>query len=149
MASSLSFRALVATVLLCLLFGVATAAIAADRTGTGGADVLSGTGGDDRLTGKGGNDRLNGRGGDDLLTGDAGRDVLNGGAGDDTLLGGSGADRLTGGPGTDVFVGGSGNDTINARDGRAERVTCGRGRDRVTADPADRVAGDCEAVTRG
>ena len=33
-------------------------------------------------------------------------------------------------------------------DGRRDRVRCGPGRDRVVADRKDRVAGDCERLSR-
>jgi hypothetical protein len=44
--------------------------------------------------------------------------------------------------------GGSGNDRIKARDGRKDRIDCGSGNDRVTADKKDKVAKNCEHVTR-
>jgi hypothetical protein len=40
------------------------------------------------------------------------------------------------------------NDLIQAVNGHRDTITCGRGRDVVTADPQDRVARDCEVVTR-
>jgi Ca2+-binding RTX toxin-like protein len=113
--------------------------------GTNGSDRINGRGGNDRLGGHGGPDRLNGGRGNDLLAGDAGRDVLAGGPGDDQLLGGGGSDRLAGGGGNDVFFGGAGNDSINARDRRGDRISCGPGRDRVTSrDSFDSVSADCE-----
>lgn len=152
-------RGLVAVLLACSIGGSSAAiAVAEDRTGGPGKDDFDGTaavdhydgrGGDDRLEGKGGDDELRGGPGIDVLSGDAGNDTVDGGGGNDTLLGGAGRDRLIGGPGKDVFIGGSGNDTISARDGVAEDITCGRGRDRVTADRADRVGRDCESVRRG
>src|SRR3954447_21843585 len=54
------------------------------------------------------------------------------------LTGGSGKDRIDGGPGADA---------IDVADGAAETVHCGRGRDRVTADKADRLIG-CEVRRR-
>ena len=59
--------------------------------------------------------------------------------GSDTLVGGIGADRL---------FAGAGNDTILARDRARDTIVCGAGRDVVQADPTDRVARDCERVTR-
>jgi hypothetical protein len=44
--------------------------------------------------------------------------------------------------------GGPGNDRINAANGQRDRIRCGRGSDRVRADRQDRVAGDCEVVSR-
>ncbi len=90
-------------------------------TGTKRADTLVGTARGERIRGLGGNDWLRGLGGNDVLDG------------------GPGKDRLAGGPG---------NDTVLARDGEVDRVYCGFGRDRVTADAADIVLGDCEAVSR-
>jgi Ca2+-binding RTX toxin-like protein len=127
--------------------------IAATRNGGPGPDRLVGTAGSDRLNGRGGNDRIGGRGGpdretggsgNDVMFGDAGRDVMAGGPGNDQLLGGAGSDRLSGGGGNDVLAGGVGNDSINSRDGQADRVSCGPGRDTVTRDRFDSVAGDCE-----
>ena len=133
--------------------------------GFGGNDVLSGLAGDDCLDGAGGRDRLSGGAGADTLVGgagadrlagDAGNDTLSGGASGDKLSGGRGRDRLLGGAGSDVIAGGAskdtvdagaGNDVINSRDRVAERVRCGRGRDRVTADRRDRLTG-CERVRR-
>jgi hypothetical protein len=55
-----------------------------------------------------------------------------------------GAGRLYGGPRRDLLHGGPGNDRLKARDGRRNRVVCGRGRDVVKA---DRLNG-CERVGR-
>ena len=75
-------------------------------------------------------------------------DVLSGGDGDDHLVGGYGDDRLTGGAGRDRLDGGVANDTVNARDRTRDKVRCGPGRDRVSADRNDSVARDCEVVSR-
>jgi hypothetical protein len=90
------------------------------KTGTARRDVLVGTRFDDVLRGLGGND---------VLRGLAGNDLLYGGAGGDTVEGGAGNDLLAGGPGRDT-------------------IRCGAGKDRVTADRRDRVAKDCERVSR-
>lgn len=95
---------------------------AAVRTGGPGPDRLLGTNRADLLQGNAGNDRMLGRGG---------RDVLVGGTGRDRLVGGPGADSLA----AEVDV---------ARDS----VSCGTGRDVVTAELVDRVARDCETVSR-
>lgn len=131
--------------------------------GLGGRDCLFGQGGTDRLLGGtnadrlfGGtdNDSLAGEGGNDRLSGEAGRDRLDGGPGNDLLLGGSGPDALTDRHGTDRLSGGLGNDRIDARDrSRADRrgrdrLSCGAGRDTVLVDRRDRVARDCENVSR-
>jgi hypothetical protein len=57
--------------------------------------------------------------------------------------GGAGADTLTGGGGTDAFFGGAGADVIEARDGRAERISCGADADEARNDFVDTVSG-CE-----
>jgi hemolysin type calcium-binding protein len=75
-------------------------------------------------------------------------DVLEGTTGPDVLCGAAGADRLTGRGGPDVFRAGAGNDVLQARDGVADAVACGPGRDSVTADRRDRVNRDCERVRR-
>jgi Ca2+-binding RTX toxin-like protein len=102
-------------------------------------------------------------GGNDSVKGLNSSEHIDGGAGDDRLEGGYGDDTITGGPGRDTIFGdksGSdcglfescsvpvGNDTIDARDGEADSVSCGVGTDRVLADAADTVAGDCEQVER-
>jgi Ca2+-binding RTX toxin-like protein len=66
--------------------------------------------------------------------------------GNDSLDGRDGNDVIFGGPGSDTFKGGSGDDLILARDGVADNVTCGTGRDSVRADLLDTVASDCERV---
>jgi RTX calcium-binding nonapeptide repeat (4 copies) len=96
--------------------------LAATRTGGPGANRLLGTPRGDTLLGLGGNDVLIGRGGADLIVGGTGRD---------RLVGGPGADNLS----AEVDV---------ARDS----VSCGAGRDVVAAELIDRVARDCETVSR-
>jgi Ca2+-binding RTX toxin-like protein len=115
--------------------------------GMGGNDLLDGGSGDDSLDGGPGKDKLKGQKGDDTLTGGPGDDVLIGGPGKDKLNGGKGNDSLTGNGGKDSLVGGPGNDVINARDGVAELVKCGPGKDRVKADKKDRLSG-CETKLR-
>jgi hypothetical protein len=113
-----------------------------------GSDHVRGGSGNDRLTGESGNDFLDGGSNNDTLSGGAGRDSLIGGAGNDKITGGSGNDSLDGGKGVNRLSGGSGNDRIKAANGRKDRITCGPGRDRVTADRTDTVAKDCERVSR-
>lgn len=115
--------------------------------GAAGADKLSGGSGKDRLAGGAGKDGLNAGAGNDRLDGGAGNDVIDGGSGDDALKGGAGNDRISGGTGRNSFSGGTGNDSIAAANGRRERINCGPGRDRVTADRTDRLTG-CERVSR-
>ena len=50
------------------------------------------------------------------------------------MNGGRGRDRVSGGAGRDRLTGGGKSDRINARDGEADVVRCGTGRDRVKAD---------------
>jgi Ca2+-binding RTX toxin-like protein len=108
-------------------------------TDSGGANRLDGGSGDDLLEGGSGPDRLVGGPGADWLSGHRGADRLSGGAGRDEMRGGAGADRLLGGAGVDRLFGGSGRDRLLARDRTADRVDCGRGRDRARADAKDRV----------
>jgi len=65
------------------------------------------------------------------------------------LYGTSAADRISarGNFAEWVFAGG-GDDRIDVRGGPFDRVRCGSGRDSVLADKGDRVARDCEKVTR-
>jgi Ca2+-binding RTX toxin-like protein len=126
---------------------------AATIEGTAAADRISGSHFNDRVRGLAGDDRINGgRGtedfGDDRLDGGPGDDRLTGGEGYDTLTGRSGRDRLTGGPGRDRLSGGAGRDRLDVRDGERDTVRCGSERDRVIADSLDRVARDCEKVSR-
>ena len=130
----------------------------ADRlSGGNGADSLKGGDGNDTLSGGNGKDKLQGDKGADKLSGGAGKDVLAGGSGNDRLLGGdgndtltgsTGNDRLTGGPGKNRYSGGTGNDKIRARNKRVDTIACGKGVDAVTADRRDKIAKDCENVTR-
>jgi hypothetical protein len=75
------------------------------------------------------------------------RDRLSGTAENELIRGLSGNDRIKGGGGNDCLRGNRGADRIDARDGEADRVRCGRGRDKVRADRGDRVGG-CEVVQR-
>jgi Ca2+-binding RTX toxin-like protein len=116
--------------------------------GLRGNDRLFGGLGDDCLRGGKGNDRLSAGPGRDRLRGDSGNDTFLGSSGNDAINGGSGKDRANGGGGRDTYTMGSGNDRITTADGVAERVYCGRGRDRVVAaDRGDRLRG-CERVRR-
>ena len=77
--------------------------------------------------------------------------------GDATVLGGPGINSINTAGGNDTVDGGAGNDfvstdggddTINARDGFADRVTCGPDVDTANVDQFDQVAADCETVNR-
>jgi hypothetical protein len=111
--------------------------------GGAGDETLAGTPFGDRIAGLDGNDTISGDAGDDCLEGGEGDDSISGGSGRDTLGGGPANDRLVGGRGVDRFSGGPGNDTIDARNGRRERVSCGTGVDTVRRDGRDRLRG-CE-----
>jgi Ca2+-binding RTX toxin-like protein len=115
------------------------------KVGTSRADALMGTALGDRLVGRGGNDRISGRDGADCLFGGAGNDRLYGGSGHDQLYGGKGTDVLVGGGNIDLMSTGNGDDLIQARDGFADRIRCGSGRDVAVIDPGDRIAG-CERL---
>jgi Ca2+-binding RTX toxin-like protein len=129
-------------------------------------DVLKSGAGDDELKGGLGNDTLRGGLGIDRMFGDAGRDKLfgdaerdridggfgndriDGGKGNDRLFGNKGDDRIKGGKGKDRISAGDGEDRVNAADRKRDRVTCGGGLDKVTADWIDKVARSCEQVKR-
>jgi Ca2+-binding RTX toxin-like protein len=125
--------------------------------GKGGPDVLFGAAGDDYVDGEYGNDELHGgpgndtmagRSGDDRIFGDAGDDHITGDRGFDHIAGGSGNDEIFGNLDPDTISGGPGDDRINVVRGDIDSVKCGPGHDVVFADPADKVAGDCEDVRR-
>lgn len=89
---------------------------------------------------------FNGDGEDNAIVGSAGGDRLNGRGGEDRLRGSAGADCLDGGPGRDVLVGEWADDRIDARDGSADTVDCGLGREDVAlVDRFDSVRG-CEIL---
>lgn len=77
--------------------------------------------------------------------GGPGADNLIGGSKADLLNGGPGPDELTGGPGRDELDGGPGGDRIDSADGVRDDILCAGGRDRVEADPEDRLS-RCERV---
>ena len=122
-----------------------------------GNDLLLGGSGSDDLRSTTGADRLVGQAGDDTIAGGAGSDVLRGGSGDDQVFGQTGSDRLLGGSGRDYLgaggeddllnggvgrdrmFGNGGSDVLLARDGFADGVNGGRGRDRARTDGLDTV----------
>jgi Ca2+-binding RTX toxin-like protein len=100
---------------------------------------------------------LEGGAGDDVLIGGRRGDFLLGGDGNDRLRGVRGGDLIAAGRGRDLIFGGPGRDSINSgahlpglvpRDSARDRIRCGAGRDRVTADRQDRLRG-CEVIRRG
>ena len=114
---------------------LASAALAATRTGTKEADHLLGTKGDDLLDGRGGGDVLIGGDGDDRLIGGGGRDVLRGGPGRDQFNTAAGVELPS--PGADRIV---------ARDGGLDEISCGAGRDVAIVDGDEDGIYDCERV---
>ena len=116
--------------------------------GVGGNDVVSGSRGRDRINGGAGSDRITGGSSGDRIAGDAGNDRIAGDSGNDRVTGDSGRDRISGGSGRATLSGGLSNDRISARDGNRDTISCGKGRDSVTADRNDRVGRDCERVSR-
>jgi Ca2+-binding RTX toxin-like protein len=126
----------------------------ADRNDTiaGDCEVIGLRTGPERYTYTGGpgNDRIQV---DEFLDatvhGGAGNDVVTfPGQGNGIIFGDAGNDVLSSSSATDHFRGGAGNDTIRARDGSADSISCGAGRDTVKADKQDKVARDCEKVSR-
>ncbi len=139
--------------------------------GAGGTDCIFGGAGDDDLDGGAGGDFLNGSsgvdtidggvdddeiqgddwnvmdGGGDTIVGGSGVELVEGHGGNDTISGGSGNDDLGGGQGRDKIDAGAGNDRVSTRDGYAETVRCGPGRDTLRADRRDRGIG-CERIQR-
>jgi hypothetical protein len=77
------------------------------------------------------------------VAGGGGNDVLAGGSGRDVLAGGPGNDTLNGGRGVDDYFGETGDDIVEARDGAAERISCGADNDLANNDFVDIIA-ECE-----
>ena len=124
-------------VMVCLMVVLsASAALAA-------SPPIIGTNGDDRIKGTSRAEEISGLKGNDEITEGLGADTVYGNAGADNLIGYGGDTSM------DSFRGGAGNDTIQSRDVPAakDRVRCGSGVDRVYADKADIVSGDCEKVS--
>jgi Ca2+-binding RTX toxin-like protein len=109
--------------------------------------------GSDTVLGGSGNDFVAGDdGSDSAVMGEEGKDLVLGGAGGDRIVGGEGTDILTSGPieerATNTLSGGAGDDifVVDNVPASKDRVSCGRGFDRVIADRKDMVAADCEKV---
>jgi len=64
------------------------------------------------------------------------------------LVCGRGGNEVIVSGGHDRIFAGPGNDRIDVRNHEFDLVSCGRGADRVRADPQDHVATDCEIVQR-
>ena len=125
-------------------------------SGEDGDDCVNGGAGDDRVIGGKGKDGVHGNDGDDWVDGKKGNDSVNGGDGSDVVSGGDGNDLILGGAhndlltdglGTNRFMGQTGNDHIAARQGKAESIDCGPGKDVAEVDTADKVK-NCEKVER-
>jgi hypothetical protein len=80
--------------------------------------------------------------------GTRGHDRLSGSMLGDTIRTFAGDDVIGAGPGADDVDAGPGNDSIRTIDRARDNVRCGPGRDSVVADRADRIARDCERVSR-
>lgn len=122
----------------------------AGSTIPGGPDPKPPTGAcANRIAGGNGNDKLRGTAAGDRIAGRGGNDELNGKAGDDCVSGGKGKDRISGGSGRDKLKGGSGDDRLSSRDGKRDRLSCGKGKhDRAKVDRKDKVRKDCERVRK-
>ena len=118
------------------------------QRGGPGKDSLLGAEAHDVLWGNEDDDTAKSFLGKDSLIGGKGNDKLDGGAAADRIWGQDGNDRLTGGPGPDRLSGGADQDWFFAVDRKRDRILCGTGRDRVTADKRDRVSRNCERVKR-
>ncbi len=111
--------------------------------------MAAGGPGRDFMSGGFGDDRQSGGPGSDKLFANQGRDVSDGGDGDDVLWALSRKDvTAIGDAEGDELSGDTGNDRFLVRDGEADLVHCGDGRDRVLADQFDRIDNDCELVVR-
>ena len=126
--------ALLLTVMAAALVLASGVALAVNKVGTNGHDVLKGTDGKDNLLGLGGQDDLFGKGGSDNLVGGPGKDNVLGGderrprGGDKNLAGGPGNDLVLGGKGSDNIVGEDGNDLAGGASG-ADNILGGNGTD--------------------
>jgi hypothetical protein len=99
---------------------------------------------------------LRGREGDDREAAGPGRDTTHAGPGVDIAFGGPGGDRMFARAlvdvpvsGADAIFSGKGDDIVFVRDGEADVVGCGAGRDLVIADSEDVVRRSCERVRIG
>jgi RTX calcium-binding nonapeptide repeat (4 copies)/Divergent InlB B-repeat domain len=107
--------------------------------GTAANDLLRGTPGNDVICGGRGKDTVFGGGGHDLVIGGPGDDRLYGQGGREHLIGGPGDNLLDGGPGDDELFAAAGADVLFSRDGVADLVHGGAGRDRARTDHGDSV----------
>ncbi len=126
-------------------------------SGGTGNDTLELGAGNDHGTGGSGNDTINGGFGNDKILANAGADVISGGDGNDDLWALARVDAETDGSTTvDRVDGGAGNDRIHTRDGEADQITCGDGKDIAWLDTVDVITdataenpnGSCDVVQR-
>lgn len=138
------FARIGAAVALATAIGTGGAALAADITGTDGADTIIGTPDADNILALGGSDTVSGRGGNDRIQGGDGNDTLAGEDGDDGIIsGGNGSDQISGGVGRDRLLGDAGNDTLDGGDGNDPTLAGGAGNDTVLGGTGnDDVDGD-------
>ena len=143
---------LLASMALAMLL-VGGVALALEKSGGPGDDMLVGTNRADHLDGKGGDDFIEGLGGADrLLIGGLGNDTVSGGAGADAIVGygftgpsgldngDTGTDTLSGEDGPDYLQGGLGPDTLSGGDGE-DFISDGLGDHGSPEDSVDRIAG--------
>ena len=98
------------------------------------------------LRGEKGNDKLSGKGGPGFLAPIEAFMTIEGGPGSDKIIGGGNRDIIYGEDGEDKVKSGDGRDIIDVKDGAMDEVKCGAGKDEVTGDSSDKIAGDCEKV---
>jgi Ca2+-binding RTX toxin-like protein len=98
------------------------------------------------LRGEGGDDKLSGKGGPGFMGPTEIFMTIEGGSGKDKIIGGGNRDILYGDGGKDKVRGGDGRDIIETAKGKKDKVKCGAGNDKVTADKKDEIAADCEKV---
>ncbi len=103
------------------------------------------------IVGTNSGEQINGTKNAEEIRGLDGSDEISDGLGADLVYGGTGGDNLIGtasDTSEDRYSGGRGEDIFQSRDVPAvkDMVSCGPGTDRVYADKADVVGGDCERV---
>ena len=137
-----------------------------------GNDEANGGNGSDLLLGGRGADRFSGSNGPDVIRGGPGdeREIVPktrarrgtpipgfftfmfGDSGNDKIYGNDGRDFMEGEEGEDLMIGGRGADYLNAVDdnkkGEVDRLRCGKGQDRYSAAPEDKVAASCETEVK-
>jgi Ca2+-binding RTX toxin-like protein len=82
------------------------------------------------------------------IFGSAGPETVTGSSAGDRISAGAGDDHVRGLKGSDCLDGEAGDDVVDARDGEADSVDCGPGRDTALVDAVDRTI-DCETTVPG